>query len=153
MGMDFGNSNRFMVFLPRGLTMKRIIIAIVILLVGGLLIATTLVNLFACHCTDKADTILNCLAQVEGAKIQWVKDHPNAAGATLAWKDLAPYCQDFWERPVAGEVYHINRIGEPPSAIVREKVDWIPANSEIRFGTNREVQIRSLTPRSLWAPP
>lgn len=130
--------------------MKRALYGIAILMLFGLLIAAVWKTFFTCHCTSKADTIVNNLLEFYAAKDQWVTDHPNAKPTTLTWKDLAPYCSDWWKRPVAGEGYRINKIGEPPSAAVRENVDWIPANSELRFSSNKLVQIRSLAPGSPW---
>jgi len=109
-----------------------------------------------CACTDKADAIVNSLTALDGAKNQWVLDHANDRSANLTWKDLAPYYYgDFWTNRVAGETYHINKIGEPASAFVPKKTDWIPANSEVRrgLGPGGKVQIRSIAPGSPWAEP
>jgi hypothetical protein len=135
---------------------KRILYSAVTFVIVSLLIAAVWAIFFTCHCTSKADTIVNCLDQIDEAKAQWAMVHPNAKATHLTWKDLAPYCSDFWKRPVADEVYLINKIGEPPSAVVREKVDWIPAYSEVRLasiGSNRLVQIRNRVPLSPWTTP
>lgn len=107
-----------------------------------------------CACTDKAGTIVNCLAELDAAKMQWTIDHKGATVTNLTWKDLSPYVEtDFWNHPFAGETYIINKIGEPVSAFVPKKTDWIPANSEVRFGPDRKIQIRSITPGSVWTTP
>lgn len=107
-----------------------------------------------CACTDKADAIVNALAALDAGKNQWVLDHTNDKSANLTWKDLTPYYYgDFWTNRVADETYHINKIGDPASAFVPKKTDWIPANSEVRRGPDRKVQIRSIAPGSPWAEP
>lgn len=113
-------------------------------------------NFVGCHCTDKADTIVNCLAELDAGKNQWALDHPNDKSTNLTWKDLTPYFEgEFWNKPVAGETYHINKIGEPASALVPKKTDWIPANSEVRRGPGPDgkVQIRSIAPGAPWTEP
>src|SRR5215469_17657557 len=113
-------------------------------------IALVLPN-FTCHCTDKADTIVNSLSELDAGKNQWVLDHPKEKSSNLTWNDLSPYFgRDFWNKPVADETYLINKIGEPASALVPKKTDWIPANTEVRLGPDRKVQIRSMTPGSDW---
>jgi hypothetical protein len=108
----------------------------------------------ACACTDKADTIVNCLSQLDAAKLQWTIDHKGAVVTNLSWTDLSPYVQsDFWNHPFAGETYFINKMDEPASALVPKKTDWIPANSEVRLSPDRKVQIRSTLPGSNWAAP
>jgi hypothetical protein len=137
--------------------MKRVLkaTAIGLIIPVGIVIGMARVMMTSdCACTDKADAIVNSLAALDAAKNQWVLDHPNDKSANLTWKDLAPYYYaDFWTNRIAGETYHINKIGEPASAFVPKKTDWMPANSEVRCGPERKVQIRSIALGSPWTQP
>jgi hypothetical protein len=111
-----------------------------------------------CACTDKADAIVNSLAQLDAAKVQWLIDHQNMAATNLTLKNLSPYFQpNLLDHPIADETYFINKIGEPASAIVPQKTDWIPANSEVHLirlvSGDGKVQIRSTAPGSEWTTP
>src|SRR5215469_12790510 len=128
--------------------MKRVLkgVAIGLIIPVGIVIGMARVMMTSdCACTDKADAIVNFLGALDGAKNQWVLDHPNVKSTNLTWKDLSPYYYaDFWTNRVAGETYHINKIGEPASAFVPKETDWIPANSEVRFDPVKKIQIRQI---------
>ncbi len=101
---------------------------------------------FLCHCTDDANAILNNLRQIDGAKTQWVIDHPGAKVTELDQQDLAPYLRvDFWQRPVAGEIYLIHGPGEPSEALMTKNVEWIPEGTKLRFGPSEDIQVRPKT--------
>jgi hypothetical protein len=142
---------------PLERTTKRVLIGMAIIASILFAIALVLSNFLTCHCTDKADTIVNCLSELDAAKIQWTIDHKGVTVTNFPFNSLSPYViTDFWNRPIAGETYFINKIDEPCSVIVPKRTDWIPANSELRFSSldsNRKVQIRSTTPGSAWTTP
>jgi hypothetical protein len=133
---------------------KRIIIELIFAGSIVIFIAYIIALNFGCHCTDKADTIVNYLGQLDAAKSQWAIDHKGITATNLSWNDLSPYVEtNFLNRSFAGETYLINQIGEPVSALIPKKTDWIPANSEVRFGPDQKVQIRSTILGSPWISP
>jgi hypothetical protein len=136
--------------------MKRVLkaTAIGLIIPVGIVIGISRVMMTSdCACTDKADAMVNFLCALDGAKNQWVLDHPKDKSVNLTWTDLTPYFSDgFLTNRVVGETYHINTIGEPASAFVPHKTDWIPENSEVRRGPGPDgkIQIRSTAPGSVW---
>jgi hypothetical protein len=125
---------------------KRLAIGFVLLLICAVVLGVVIQSGFLCHCTDSADAILNNLRQIDGAKAQWVVDHPGVKVAELSQQDLSPYLKvDFWKRPVAGEIYLIHGPSEPTEAQMTKKVEWIAEGMKLRFGPAGDIRVQPKT--------
>lgn len=122
---------------------KRFAIVFALLLVCAVVLGAVIQSGFLCHCTDDANAILNNLRQIDGAKAQWVADHPGVKVAEFSQQDLSPYLRvNFWKRPVAGEIYLIHGPSESSEAQMTKKVEWIPEGMKLRFGPAGDIQVR-----------
>ena len=131
--------------------MKRFVIGFTVLLVCTVVLGFMIQSRFLCHCTDSANAILNNLRQIDGAKAQWVTDHPGVKVTELSRHDLSPYLNKrMWEKSVAGEIYLIHGPDEPSEALMTQKVEWIPEGAKLRFSPKGDIQVQ-LKASSQWS--
>jgi hypothetical protein len=132
--------------------MKRIFIALVVLFICAIALSLLFPRgvfhslLVRDPYTDTINSILNNLRTIEAAKAQWVTFHPGVKDANLSPQDLSPYLRtNFWKETVAGEIYLIHGIDEPPEAQMITQVQWIPKGAKLRFGPQGDVQVQTNT--------
>jgi hypothetical protein len=128
--------------------MKRFLVAVILLLVGGVGIVTLFQVGMGPH-TSKSALILNRLRAIDAAKSGWAAKHPDAKGRDPVEQDLAPYLQQlhhntyFMDKPVAGETYLIHSLTEPSEAQLTKEVDEFPTHASVRWGLDGDIQVRT----------
>ena len=100
--------------------------------VVGLLAAIAIPNFVKARQTAQYNTILNNLRIIEGAKAQWALENKKGEGSPATEQDLAQYLRGGKINPVAGETYHINPVGTPPTATLSQQIMNHPAGSVIK---------------------
>ena len=68
--------------------------------------------------SSQANTIINNLRQLDGAKQQWAMENRKSAADVPTFDDIAPYMGRGSELPppVAGETYSLGKVGDSPTA-------------------------------------
>ncbi|PYK00082.1 MAG: hypothetical protein DME23_08245 [Verrucomicrobia bacterium] len=100
--------------------------------VVGLLAAIAIPNFVKARQTAQYNTIVNNLRIIEGAKAQWALENKKGEGSPASEQDLAQYLRGGKINPVAGETYHINPVGTPPTATLSQQIMNHPAGSVIK---------------------
>ena len=100
--------------------------------VVGLLAAIAIPNFVKARQTAQYNTILNNLRIIEGAKAQWALENKKGEGSPATEQDLAQYLHGGKINPVAGETYHINPVGTPPTATLSQQIMNHPAGAVIK---------------------
>ena len=96
--------------------------------------------------TSKIHAIVSNLQQLEGAVQMWGIDHHQTGAVAVTWEDVAPYLRADRDvhggmKSVAGEVYVLKTLTQPPEAVLTRKLDERPKGTVLRLGTNGDVQI------------
>ena len=112
-----------------GFTLVEIMIVVSII---GLLTALVIPNFMKARDRAQLNSILNNLRIIEGAKAQWALENKKSEGSPATEQDLAQYLRGGKINPVAGETYHINPVGTPPTATLSQQIMNHPAGSVIK---------------------
>ena len=96
--------------------------------------------------TSKIHAIVSNLQQLEGAVEMWGIDHHQTGAVAVTWEDVAPYLgADRAVRSriksVAGEVYVLKTLTQPPEAVLTRKLGDRPKGTVVRLETNGDFQI------------
>ena len=75
----------------------------------------------------------------------WGIDHHQTGAVAVTWEDLAPYLKADRDvhggmKSVAGEVYMLKTLTQPPEAVLTRKLGDRPKGTVLRLGTNGDVQ-------------
>jgi hypothetical protein len=102
---------------------KRVIIVVVIVAAGLLLAASMLLPAYT------GPGVRGNLIALEVAKARWLHDHKSSDG-WLTKKDLQPYLAAGLPHSVHGEIYIVNKVGEPVYAYdpKTERLDSLDSN-------------------------
>jgi hypothetical protein len=92
---------------------------------------------------SKTNSIINNLRQIDGALQQWAFEHGQTNAVTIAKEDITPYLRrpPPWINPVAGEIYIIKGVTEPPEAQLTRDLPGHPKGTVFRFTTNGQPEI------------
>ena len=95
--------------------------------------------------TSKTHAIESNLRQLDGAVAYWGIEHHQTGAIAVTWEDVAPYLRadrDFHGgmKSVAGEVYVLKTLTQPPEAVLTRKLGDRPKGTVLRLGTNGDVQ-------------
>lgn len=94
----------------------RVLPVLVVLAIIALLASVAMPHLVKSRHTAQANSVINNLRQLDGAKQQWAIENNKPTGAAPTFGDLKPYLSRGDMPAVAGENFVIGRVGEPASA-------------------------------------
>ena len=94
---------------------------------------------------SKTSIIFSHLQQLDGAVQMWGIDHHQTGAVAVTWEDVAPYLKTDRDvhggmKSVAGEVYVLKTLTQPPEAVLTRKLGDRPKGTVLRLGTNGDVQ-------------
>jgi prepilin-type N-terminal cleavage/methylation domain-containing protein len=111
-----------------GWTLIEIMIAVSLI---GLLAGISVPSMFKARDVTALNTIYANLRLIDDVKEQWALERAGN-GSNPTEVDLQVYFKgNAMPRPVIGEIYHINDVGQPASAIIPVAIGNLPANSVI----------------------
>jgi hypothetical protein len=95
--------------------------------------------------TSKTHAIESNLRQLDGAVQMWGFEHQKTGAVAVTWEDVAPYLKTDRDvhggmKSVAGEVYVLKTLTQPPEAVLTRKLGDRPKGTVLRLGTNGDVQ-------------
>ncbi|HXT40113.1 MAG TPA: hypothetical protein VN887_08820 [Candidatus Angelobacter sp.] len=99
--------------------------------VVGLLAAIAVPNFVKARQTAQYNAIMNNLRMIEGAKDQWALENKKSTGSKVTEQDIEEYIRGGRINPVAGESYHLNAVGTPAAATLKQQLMNHPAGSVI----------------------
>jgi len=99
--------------------------------VVGLLSAIAIPNFVKARSTAQRNTVINNLRIIEGAKDQWAIENRKSDGAGVTERDLETYIRGGRVRPIVGETYSINPVGQPATAKAPVRLGEYPAGAAI----------------------
>jgi prepilin-type N-terminal cleavage/methylation domain-containing protein len=112
-----------------GWTLIEIMIAVSLI---GLLAGISVPNMFKARDVTSLNTIHANLRLLDDVKEQWALEYRAGPGSNPTDADLLIYFKGHsMPRPVIGEIYNINDVGQPASATIPFAIGNLPANSVI----------------------
>jgi hypothetical protein len=95
--------------------------------------------------TSKTHAIESNLRQLDGAVQMWGFEHQKTGAVAVTLEDVAPYLRADRDvhggmKSVAGEVYVLKTLTQPPEAVLTRKLGDRPKGTVLRLGTNGDVQ-------------
>jgi prepilin-type N-terminal cleavage/methylation domain-containing protein len=112
-----------------GWTLIEIMIAVSLI---GLLAGISVPNLFKARDVTYLNAIHANLRLIDDVKEQWALENRVGSGTNPIDADLLAYFKgNSLPKPIAGETYHPNHLGDPASAVIPVPIGNLPAGSVI----------------------
>lgn len=101
--------------------LRPLAVAAVVILAAMGLASLILPNFIKARTTSQANSLINNMRQLDGAKNQWAYENKKSPDDVATMDDLTPYLAKGFPKPIMGETYVIGRVADPVAADVDAK--------------------------------